>query len=134
MPDIDTTFRVRYAETDQMGVVYYANYFVWMELGRVEYCRAVGFAYREMEAQDGVLLAVIDAQCRYRRPARYDDEVTVRTRVNAASRRGVEFGYEMFVGGEPIAEGFTRHMFLDKEFRPTSLPSKYREMFGVRSA
>jgi len=134
MPDIDTTFRVRYAETDQMGVVYYANYFVWMELGRVEYCRAVGFAYREMETQDGVLLAVIDAQCRYRRPARYDDEVTVRTRVNAASRRGVEFGYEMFVGGEPIAEGFTRHMFLDKEFRPTSLPSKYREMFGVRSA
>jgi acyl-CoA thioester hydrolase len=130
----ETTLRVRYAETDQMGVVYYANYFVWMELGRVELCRAIGFRYRDMEEQDGILLAVIDAQCRYRRPARYDDEVTVRTRIKAASRRGVEFGYEMFVGDEPIASGFTRHMFLGRDFRPASLPLKYYELFGVRGS
>ena len=106
----ETTLRVRYAETDQMGVVYYANYFVWMELGRVEYCRGIGFRCRDMEEQDGILLAVIDAQCRYRRPARYDDEVTVRTHVSTASRRGVEFSYEMFVREELIASGSTRHV------------------------
>jgi acyl-CoA thioester hydrolase len=129
----ETTLRVRYAETDQMGVVYYANYFIWMELGRVEYCRAIGFRYRDMEEQDGILLAVIDAQCRYRRPARYDDEVTVRTRVSTASRRGVEFSYEMYVRGETIASGHTRHMFLGRDFRPASLPSKYHELFGIGS-
>jgi acyl-CoA thioester hydrolase len=128
----ETALRVRYAETDQMGVVYYANYFVWMELGRVEYCRAIGFRYRDME-EDGILLAVIDAQCRYRRPARYDDEVTVRTQVSSASRRGVEFSYEMFVREELIASGFTRHMFLGRDFRPASLPSKYRALFGIES-
>ncbi len=127
----ETTLRVRYAETDQMGVVYYANYFIWMELGRVEYCRGIGFRYRDMEEQDGVLLAVIDAQCRYRRPARYDDEVTVRTRVSTASRRGVEFSYEMFVREEMIATGSTRHLYLGRDFRPASLPLKYHPLFGI---
>lgn len=75
----EVRFRVRYAETDQMGVVYYANYLVWMEVGRVELCRACGFNYREMEEQAGVFLAVAEATCRYASPARYDDEVTVRT-------------------------------------------------------
>ena len=127
----ETALRVRYAETDQMGVVYYANYFIWMELGRVEYCRAIGFRYRDMEEQDGILLAVIDAQCRYRRPARYDDEVTVRTRVSKASRRAVEFSYEMYVREELIASGHTRHMFLGRDFRPASLPPKYHAFFGI---
>jgi acyl-CoA thioester hydrolase len=128
----ETTFRVRYAETDQMGVVYYANYFIWMELGRVEYCRSIGMRYRDMEEQDGVLLAVIDAQCRYRRPARYDDEVTVRTWVGASTRKAVEFSYEMYVREELIASGRTKHLFLGRDFRPVSLPVKYRAMFGVR--
>jgi acyl-CoA thioester hydrolase len=127
----ETTLRVRYAETDQMGVVYYANYFIWMELGRVEYCRAIGFRYRDMEEQDGILLAVIDARCRYRRPARYDDEVTVRTQVSSASRRGVEFAYEMLVREELVASGSTKHMFLGRDFRPASLPAKYRALFGI---
>ena len=127
----ETSLCVRYAETDQMGVVYYANYFIWMELGRVEYCRSIGFRYRDMEEQDGILLAVIDAQCRYRRPARYDDEVTVRTRVSSANRRGVEFAYEMFVREELIASGSTRHLYLGRDFRPASLPPKYRAMFGI---
>ena len=129
----ETTLRVRYAETDQMGVVYYANYFIWMELGRVEYCRAIGFRYRDMEEQDGILLAVIDARCRYRRPARYDDEVTVHTQVSSASRRGVEFTYEMFVREELVASGSTKHMFLGRDFRPASLPEKYRALFGIAS-
>jgi acyl-CoA thioester hydrolase len=129
----ETTLRVRYAETDQMGVVYYANYFIWMELGRVEYCRAIGFRYRDMEEQDGILLAVIDARCRYRRPAHYDDEVTVRTHVSSASRRGVEFAYEMLVREELVASGSTKHMFLGRDFRPASLPEKYHGLFGIAS-
>src|ERR1700678_1074978 len=91
----ETRFRVRYAETDKMGVVYYANYLVWMEVGRAEFCRASGIQYRDMEVDDGILLAVVDAHCRYIRPARYDDEIAVKTRVANASRRAVEFHYEI---------------------------------------
>src|SRR5271165_3005137 len=85
----ETRFRVRYAETDQMGVVYYSNYFIWMELGRAEYCRASGFRYKDMEAGDGILLAVVDAHCRYVFPARYDDEIAVVTSIATANRRMV---------------------------------------------
>src|SRR5713226_2898811 len=91
----ETRFRVRYSETDQMGVVYYANYLIWMELGRVEYCRAVGIRYKDMETNDGILLAVVDAHCRYLQPARYDDEIAVITRVTRANRRMIEFGYQI---------------------------------------
>jgi len=88
-----TRIRVRYAETDQMGVVYYANYLVWMEVGRVEYCEALGFRYRDMQLEDGVFLAVIEAQCRYLHPARFDEEVIVETRVADANSRIVSFFY-----------------------------------------
>ena len=81
MPTVETRLRVRYAETDQMGVVYYANYLVWMEVGRVEYCRAAGLSYRDMERADGILLAVAEANCRYLAPARYDEEIVVRTSI-----------------------------------------------------
>ncbi len=131
MPANETTTRVRYAETDQMGVVYHANYFIWMELGRVEYCRAAGVRYRDMEEQDGIVLAVIRAECEYRRPARYDDEVTIRTSVSRANRRMVEFSYELLVGSELIASGLTRHIFLGKDFRPSPLPTKYHALFGI---
>src|ERR1700691_5173533 len=87
----ETRFRVRYAETDQMGVVYSANYRIWMEVGRAEYCRAAGSRYRDMEIDDGILLAVVEAHCRYLRPARYDQEIAVNTRVGKANRRTVEF-------------------------------------------
>ena len=90
-----TCLRVRYAETDQMGVVYYANYLVWMEVARVELCKSLGFRYRDMELDDGVLLAVVEAQCRYLYPARFDEEVIVETRVAAANSRLVSFSYEM---------------------------------------
>ncbi|MDP8979606.1 MAG: acyl-CoA thioesterase [Acidobacteriota bacterium] len=129
----ETRFRVRYAETDQMGVVYYANYLVWMELGRAEYCRSLGFRYKDMEAEDGVRLAVAEAHCRYAAPARYDDEIVVSTRIAAANRRMVEFHYEFREGGEnrKLATGGTKHIFLGRDMKPVKLPERYHELFGV---
>ena len=128
-----TTVRVRYAETDQMGVVYYANYLVWMEVGRVEYCKAAGFSYKNMEIEDGVVLAVAEARCRYASPARFDDEVVVRTWVEEANARMVRFGYEMTRAGDGrrIASGETKHIFLSRDFRPCRMPEKYRANFGL---
>ena len=131
----ETHFRVRYAETDQMGVVYYANYLIWMELGRAEYCRAAGIRYRDMEVDDGILLAVVDAHCRYLRPARYDEEITVKTWVVKATRRAVEFQYEIrnAASGHTLASGETKHVFLGSDMRPVKLPEKYRALFGITS-
>ena len=125
--------RVRYAETDQMGVVYHANYLVWMEMGRVELCRSIGIRYRDMEERDGVLLTVVEATCRYHAPARYDDEVIVRTTVRRSTSRLIEFGYEISSSetGVRIATGSTTHMFCSREFKPRRLPEKYWSAFGV---
>jgi acyl-CoA thioester hydrolase len=129
----ETRLRVRYAETDQMGVVYYANYLVWMEVGRVEYCRAAGFDYRAMEKDDGILLTVAEANCRYLAPALYDDEVTVKTWIERAGPRLVRFAYEMsrLSDGMTLARGHTAHVFCDRELRPTKLPARYRPLFGI---
>jgi acyl-CoA thioester hydrolase len=131
-----TRVRVRYAETDQMGVVYYANYLVWMEVGRVEYCKAAGFNYRDMEIEDGVMLAVAESRCRYSFPARFDDEVVVETWVSEASSRMVTFAYEMrlAVDGKKLAAGETRHIFCNRDLKPCRMPEKYREKFGLMSA
>jgi len=125
--------RVRYAETDQMGVVYYANYLIWMEVGRVEWCKKAGFVYRDMEHEDGIYLAVVEAQCRYRHPARYDDEVVVKTWDAENSPRSIRFQYEMRRASDErlLAEGSTRHVFCNKEMRPTRLPAKYHALFGL---
>ena len=125
--------RVRYAETDQMGVVYYANYLIWMEVGRLEFCRARGFNYRDMEVNDGIFLAVAEANCRYRFPARFDDEVAVRTWIEEGNTRMVTFGYEMQLtgSGRRLATGSTRHVFVSREMRPTRLPEKYYALFGM---
>ena len=130
----ETRLRVRYAETDQMGVVYYANYLVWMEVGRVEYCRAAGLDYHAMERSDGILLTVAEANCRYLAPAVYDDEVVVRTWIEKASPRLLRFAYEMcrLAGGEVLARGHTTHVFCDRELRRTKLPHKYRPLLGIR--
>jgi len=112
-----------------MGVVYYANYLVWMEVGRTELCRVCGFNYREMEERDGILLAVAEANCRYASPARYDDEVTVRAWVDEPRSKMMTIYYEMRVGDRKVASGFTRHIFLTRDRRPTRLPAKYVEMF-----
>ena len=126
-----TTLRVRYAETDQLGVVYYANFFVWFEIGRTELCRQLGFAYRDMEQQDGLYTIVAEARCRYKAPARYDDEILVRTCVRAVRRRVLVFGYEVYrqANDELIADGETVHVITDRNGRPRSLPDKYRDLF-----
>lgn len=130
----ETSFRVRYAETDRMGVAYHANYLVWMEIGRVEFCRAAGIRYRDVEDEDGLALAVVEAQCRFRAPAHYDDEVTVRTRVAAVRRKVVEFAYEILSGDKLLATGMTRHVWVGPDFRPASLPVKYHGAFGLAPA
>ncbi|HTQ52993.1 MAG TPA: thioesterase family protein [Bryobacteraceae bacterium] len=135
MPPQETRIRVRYAETDQMGVVYYANYLVWMEVGRVEYCKACGFEYKQMEREDGVFLAVAEARCRYAAPARFDEEVTIRTWVEEAHPRMVRFAYEMrrAADGRKLATGETRHIFLNRDLRPCRMPEKYREKFAIHA-
>jgi acyl-CoA thioester hydrolase len=130
-----TTIRVRYAETDQMGVVYYANYLVWMEVARVDYCRAVGFHYKDMELDDGVLLAVAESHCRYVSPAHFDEEIRIATTVPDVNRRFVSFDYEMTCQGRRVAIGQTRHVFLKRDpkngLRPVRLPDKYAALFGI---
>ncbi|MBM3724745.1 MAG: acyl-CoA thioesterase [Acidobacteria bacterium] len=132
----DARIRVRYAETDQMGIVYHANYIVWMEVGRVEYFRASGVAYATMEKEDGILLAVVEANCRYIAPARYDEEILVRTRVVESNRRMARFGYEILRSAtlDRLAEGETRHIFLNREMRPARLPDKYLSLFAADPA
>lgn len=127
-----TTFRVRYAETDQMGVVYYANYFVWFEIGRTDYCRQHGFAYRDMEKEDGLCIIVAEARCRYKAPARYDDEIEVRTCLKAVRRRVLVFDYQILrrADDELLAEGETVHVITDLNGRPRALPEKYRDLFA----
>ena len=126
-----TSLRVRYAETDQMGIVYYANFFVWFEIGRTDFCRQHGFTYREMEMQDGLYIIVAEAKCRFKAPARYDDEVLIRTCLRSVRRRVLVFGYEIYREGdqELLAEGETVHVITDREGHPRALPEKYREFF-----
>lgn len=125
-----TRIRVRYAETDQMGIVHHSNYYVWMEVARVELCQAMGFHYRDME-QDGVLLAVVESQCRYAHSARFGDEVVIQTSISTANPRMVGFAYDMTVDGRHIASGKTRHIFLNRHHRPTRIPNQYRKFFGL---
>ena len=126
-------FRVRYAETDQMGVVYHANYFVWMEMGRVELCRSLGVRYRDLEEKDGVLLTVVAVNCRYLAPARYDDEVIVATRVKRSTSRLLEFEYAICLAesGKQLATGSTIHIFCNRELRPCRLPENHWAAFGI---
>jgi acyl-CoA thioester hydrolase len=125
----ESRLRVRYAETDQMGFVYHANHFVWFEVGRVELLRQLGFSYREMEQQDDCHLAVVEACCRYRAPAVYDEEIIVRTRIKNIRGSLVHFGYELLRAGngELIAEGETRHLAIDAEKKVIILPERYRK-------
>src|SRR3974377_865416 len=129
-PPAETRFRVRYAETDQMGVVYYSNYLVWMEIARVEWCRQRGHNYREMERESGILLAVAECTCRYLAPARFDDEIVVKTWVERPHARLVTFAYEirLAAGATILATGATRHLILDRDFRRIRLPEKYFAM------
>ena len=133
MTSVDTRLRVRYAETDQMGVVYYANYLIWMEVGRAEYCRAAGIRYRDMEIEGEIFLTVVEVNCRYRSPATYDQEVGIRTWIEEANPRMVRFGYEMTEagGGRALVTGATKHIFCGRDRKPRKLPEKYHAAFGI---
>jgi acyl-CoA thioester hydrolase len=130
----ESRLRVRYAETDQMGVVYHSNHFIWFEVGRVELLRQLGFSYRDMERDDNCHLAVVDARCRYRAPAAYDDEIIVRTYIKNVRESVVHFGYELLrvSDGLLIAEGETTHIAIDTDKKMTTFPEKY--MNALRSA
>jgi acyl-CoA thioester hydrolase len=131
MPASSSTLRVRYAETDKMGVVYYANYLVWFEVGRADLLRSLGWSYREME-QAGVSLPVIEAHCTYQRPARYDDEIEIRTTGRMLSPVRMEFDYTVIKiqDGTVAATGQTIHAALDPAGRPCRLPARIREVFA----
>ena len=127
----DTTLRVRYAETDQMGVVYHANFFVWFEVGRVELIRAMGMEYKRMEIEDDCQIVVADAHCRYHHPARYDELLRVRTRIVETKNRMIRFSYEVFRETDKtlLATGETVHVICGRNGRPKILPDKYRTVF-----
>jgi len=127
----ETRVRVRYAETDQMGVVYHSNYFIWFEIGRVELMRQLGFSYRDMERSEGLFIAVVDARCRYKAPARYDDEVIVHTHLKNVRESVVHFGYELVRAedGQLLAEGETTHIVTDEQMKMVPLPGKYLNVF-----
>jgi acyl-CoA thioester hydrolase len=127
----ETRLRVRYAETDQMGVVYHSNHFIWFEVGRVELLRQMGFSYRDMEDRDNRFIAVAEAKCRYRAPVRYDEEVLVRTQLLGVRDSLVHFSYELrrAADGALLAEGETTHIVTDGDMKIAALPEKYLKAF-----
>src|SRR5215467_9562045 len=115
----ETRLRVRYAETDQMGVVYHSNHLIWFEVGRVELMRQMGFSYRDMERDDGRFIAVAEAQCRYRAPVFYDEEVIVRTWLKTVRESAIIFSYELAraTDGVLLAQGETTHIVTDSKMK-----------------
>jgi acyl-CoA thioester hydrolase len=127
----ETRVRVRYAETDQMGVVYHTNHFVWFEVGRVELMRQMGFAYRDIERNQGCFMAVAEAKCQYRAPVFYDEEVVVRTWLKSVRESVIVFNYELLRPGTDtlLAEGETLHIVIDRNMQLAKLPEKYFKAF-----
>ena len=123
----EAQLRVRYAETDQMGVVYHSNYIVWFEVGRVEMLRQLGFTYRDMEKHDDTHIAVVDVHCRFKSPARYDDLITIRTKLTNVRESLLHFAYEIVRAddGEVLAEGESVHLVVNAGFKRIRLPKKY---------
>src|SRR5260370_20533389 len=127
----ETRIRVRYAETDQMGVVYHANHFIWFEVGRVELLRQFGFSYKDMEREDDCFIAVVDARCRYKAPVHYDDEVIVLTYLKHVREKVIRFGYELrsAESGELLAEGETTHVVANSKMKTPRSPETYLQTF-----
>ena len=125
----ETEIRVRYAETDQMGIVHNANYLIWFEVGRSDYCRARGFSYKEMEEKENALMVVAESYCRYKSPAYYEDVLIVRTKVEEIRSRSLRFIYEIFRLADEtlLAEGETLHLVTDENKKVRSLPENYKE-------
>lgn len=129
---VTTEIRVRYAETDQMGVVYYANYFVWFEIGRVEMLRSLGLAYSQLEKEHQCILPVVEARCRYRSSARYDEQILIETRPSMLRGSVLKFAYQIYrktsqkgKERELLAEGETTHVVCDTQMSKKHLPEKY---------
>jgi acyl-CoA thioester hydrolase len=128
---VTTEVRVRYAETDQMGIVYYANYLVWFEIGRVEVLRALGFSYSKLELEHECILPVIEATCRYRSPARYDDQILIETRPALLRSSVLKFAYKIYRKASEekerdlLAEGETVHIVCDDQLNKKPLPHHY---------
>lgn len=129
----DAIVRVRYAETDQMGVVYHANYLIWFEVGRVELIRALGIEYKRMEIEDDCHIVVADAHCRYHDSALYDEVLRIRTRISESRNRIIKFSYEVIrdADGKVLANGETMHVICGSNGRPKLLPEKYRSVFNT---
>ena len=127
----EARFRVRYAVTDKMGVVYHSNFIVWFEIGRVELLRQLGFNYRDMEIEDDCHIAVVDVRCRYKLPARYDDEIVVRTSLKHVRESLLHFSYQVARAGDNalLAEGETTHIAVNSRFEKMPLPEKYKAAF-----
>ena len=132
----ETTIRVRYAETDQMGVVYHGNYFTWFEVGRVELCRHLGFEYKQMELEHNCHLPVVEASCRYKSPARYDDLITIETRISGLRTSVIKFSYRLLCSreGEPVllADAETVHVSVDRNMQKCPLPEPYLSAIRAR--
>jgi acyl-CoA thioester hydrolase len=128
---VDAAVHVRYAETDQMGIVYYANYLVWFEVGRAAWCRARGFRYRDLETEHGRMLVVAEATCRYKAPARYEDDILIRTAAASATEKVIRFHYEVRNQhtGQLLVLGDTTHVVTDRDLRPARLPDKFLQLF-----
>ncbi len=124
----ETTLRVRYVETDQMGVVYHSNFLIWFEVGRVEAMRELGFDYKDMEREDGCFIAVVDARCRYKSPAYYDEQILVRTKLANVRGSLIHFHYDIVRArdGTLLAEGETMHIVTDRNMQKREMPDKYR--------
>jgi len=125
------TLRVRYEETDQMGVVYYAKYLVWFEIARTEFFRAKGVEYRKIEDEEKIYVPVVEAHCRYRAPLRYDDEVTVTTRLTDVGATRITFEYEVKKDGETKTTGSTKHAFVNATGSPIPVPARVRDAFNA---
>ncbi len=132
----ETEIRVRYAETDKMGIVHHSNYLIWFEAGRSDLCRARGFSYKEMEENDNALMVVAESYCRYKSPAYYEDVLTVRTRVAEIRSRSIRFIYEIFrpADGILLAEGETLHLVTDQSKKVRQIPDVYRERLMVEES
>lgn len=129
---VESRVRVRYAETDQMGVVYHANYLVWFEVGRVEWIRHHGLDYKRMEEEEGAMIAVVEARARYKAPARYDDQLIVRTTLAGVRGSVVRFRYEIVRAADDLllCEGETVHLVVDRELRRRAMPESYALRFA----
>lgn len=125
----ETEIRVRYAETDQMGIVHHANYLIWFETGRSELCRDKGFSYKDMETDENSLMVVAESYCRYKSPAYYEDVLRIRTKVGELRSRSLRFIYEVYRASDDmlLAEGETLHVVTDRDKKVRSLPEIYRD-------